>query len=106
MRLENFLSASGIRPQLASEMMRIPPEQVRILTRAELDNYGLGTNNIAVQEADAMREAGKHGISRQELVRRRQNVSRICGPAPCQDRANVKACLMWTFCEDTVLKEP
>lgn len=105
-RLENFLNSSGVRPQLASEMMRIPPEQVRILTPAELDYYGLGTNNIAVQELDAMREAGEYGISRQELVRRRQNVSRICGPAPCQDRTNVKACFMWTVCKDTVLKEP
>ncbi len=104
-RIESFLTSSGVRPHLASEMMRIPPEQVRILTRAELDDYGLGTNNIAVQEADAMREAGKYGVSRQELVRRRQNVSRICGPTPCQDSANIDACFMWTACKDKVLKD-
>ncbi|MDD2546939.1 MAG: ATP-dependent Clp protease proteolytic subunit [Burkholderiaceae bacterium] len=103
-RIENFLSLSGVQPQLASEMMRIPPEQIRILTRAELDDYGLGTDNIAVQEADAMREASKYGVSRQELVRRRQNALRICGPTPCQDIANIDACVMWTFCKDKALK--
>lgn len=102
-RIENFLNSSGVRPQLASEMMRIPPEQVRVLTRAELDEYGLGTNNIAVQEGDAMREAEKYGVSRQELVRRRQNALRNCGPSPCQDKANIDACFMWTVCKDTIM---
>lgn len=103
-RIESYLRQSGVLPQLATEMMRTPPEQVQILTRAELNHYGLATDNVAVQEADAMREAARYGISRKELLIRRQNVPRICGPEPCSDRANMDACFRWIVCKDSVLR--
>jgi ATP-dependent protease ClpP protease subunit len=104
-RLEKYFDSTNIDRKLASDMMKIPPEQIVILSRRQLDEYGLSADDINIQETDAMAKAAKLGISRQELAKRRAKANSVCGANLCEmpkGKINTKACFDYTFCREKI----
>lgn len=74
----DFLDSVNIDKNLYDAMMRIPPEQIRILSENELSVYGLSSNDPYFEEASAISEAKKYGISRLEYAKRKALQSERC----------------------------
>lgn len=76
--IEKFLTEVNIDPKLYKDMLLIRPRNMKILSRAELDGYGLAQNDVYADEASDMNRAKELGISRRELAARHLTVERIC----------------------------
>jgi hypothetical protein len=85
-QVRDYLTDMGVAPRLLDEMLRIEPNDVRYLTRTELEAYGLGegapgddVENIAsYKEAVAIKAAAAYGLSRQEYNRRSGLINQTC----------------------------
>ncbi len=80
--VEAYLRDMNVDPRLYADMLRISPQRVRYLSDQDMINYGLLGDDPYVEEADAMEEAKRLGISRAELVRRKAIESQVCGGYP------------------------
>jgi hypothetical protein len=69
-QIREYLREMNVDPRLADEMMRTPPEQVRWLTRVNLDAYGLGYFDPVYREEEDLDEARQLGITRQKYIQR------------------------------------
>jgi hypothetical protein len=84
--MRDYLREMNLSDFLADEMLRIEPDRVRKLARAELNAYGLGeggptedTQKKAVaREILAMKGAEAYGLSRIEYMRRDALIDRTC----------------------------
>lgn len=56
---------------LYEDMRRVPPEQIKVLSRHELDRYGLEANDPVFDELNNNAEARLAGISKQEFFQRK-----------------------------------
>lgn len=65
-----FLTSINIPQSLAEDMFSIPPEDIRILSKADLSKYRLDQTDIVANEADSLKQAERLGISRLEYMRR------------------------------------
>jgi hypothetical protein len=82
----DYLTNMGVAARLLDEMLRIEPNDVRYLTRTELDSYGLGESPpgddietlASLKEAVTIKAAAAYGLSRQEYNRRSALISRTC----------------------------
>jgi hypothetical protein len=85
-RVRDYLTDMGVAPRLLDEMLRIEPNDVRYLTRTELESYGLGEGppgddietSASYKEAVAIKAAAAYGLSRQEYNRRSALINQIC----------------------------
>lgn len=68
--LRTYFREMNVAEGLADAMLLINPENVRLLSKAELDNYGLTDTDPIWQEAFELREAKHYGLNRQEYMRR------------------------------------
>jgi tetratricopeptide (TPR) repeat protein len=81
-----YLKEMGVSTTLVDEMLRFEPDNIRILTRPELDKFGLGESPAGpeVQKLAAMKEAlilkiaQAYGLSRDEYMRRDALIERTC----------------------------
>lgn len=109
-QLRDFFEKAGIDTKLADQMMRIPPEKVLILSRDQLNSYGLAESNVAIQETMAMREALDLKISREELAKRKAYADRICRYDDCESirtkAGMTEACMRYTMCVINAKKNP
>lgn len=78
LEVERYLTEMNVPLTLYTDMMLIPPDQLKILTRNELSSYGLAENDPYMDEARAMKKASKFGVSRQELARRESLIKQSC----------------------------
>ena len=76
--IENFLASSNIDEKLYKDMLLVPPQNIKILSKLELDTYGLAQNDVYVDEAFAMNRAKKLGISRKEFAAREFTAQQLC----------------------------
>lgn len=76
--IERYLTEMNVQLKLYGDMMVIPPDQLKILTRTELASYGLAENDPYMDEARAMKKALKFEVSRQELARRESLIKQRC----------------------------
>lgn len=87
--IKNYLNEMNITSSLFDAMERIPPEKMRILTREEVDGFGLDDIDPVEQEVRDANEADLRGISRLEYMRRVSEASQICwagiGPNSSRD---------------------
>ena len=98
-RLQDFFDRAGADGTLAQHMMRVPPEQMQVLSTEQMTKYGLLESSAAVQESNAMDEALSLGISRQELAQRTAHARRVCGPDACKAAREVtEACVNYVWC--------
>ena len=84
--MRDYLRQMNVDPRLADQMLRIDPDRVRYLTRAELDGFGIGegapspdVEKLAkLKEAVAVKAANAYGLSRLEYMRRDDLIERMC----------------------------
>lgn len=74
-----YLEEVNVSPTLFDAMMRIPPEQIRILSPSELSVYGIVETDPVEQELADAAEARRYGLSKTEYLRRRATVNVRCG---------------------------
>lgn len=101
--ITTFLLESDIDPQLFRDMMLVPPDQVRILTEAEVYAYGLDNDAPYIQESDARNAAAKLGISREEYAYRSALAAKMCPHSDFNFDVQSSA-LAYLECKDRVLK--
>ena len=90
--INGYLEAMNVPTELYERMVRIAPEKVHWLSKAELQNYGLSANDPYAEEARTTREAAMSGLNKREFLQVRQQVERVCtmadmrGYAECYSR--------------------
>jgi hypothetical protein len=80
-----YLAEMNIPESLADEMFSIRPEDGVVLSVGALTHYRLNTNDIVYQEKADLRRAEQLGISRFELIRRRQAYEHALELGACED---------------------
>lgn len=77
--VRNYLRYMNVAEGLADDMVRINPENMRVLTRADLTNYGLTEVDPVMMETLDLKQAQKYGLDRQEYMRRKKLAEAQCG---------------------------
>jgi hypothetical protein len=80
--LRTYFREMNVADGLADAMLRINPENIRLLSEEELANYGLtGADPVAMETSD-LQQAKLYGLDRQEYMRRKRLAESECnGPA-------------------------
>lgn len=77
-----YFDEMNIPRSLPEEMLRVPPEQMRMLTFDEVEQFGLVGKDPVEQELDDSANANRFGISRQEYIARRSRALQSCKLPP------------------------
>jgi hypothetical protein len=78
-----YFEEMNIPRALPELMLSIPPEQIRMLSLAELTEFNLNGKDPVAQERDDAANAARYGLSRSEYLVRRARALRECsGPQP------------------------
>jgi hypothetical protein len=80
-RVRNYLAKMNVAPEFLSFMQSIPPEDVHLMTRKELDRYGLGSEDVIFDERMVADRAEELGISSSEYRSRDQRGQEECRAA-------------------------
>lgn len=81
---KEFFSAVNVNPALYDEMMRTPPHQIKLLSSAQLEEYGLGEKGYDVEQSDNERQAKDIGITMGELLKRKAEAEKRCRDENCK----------------------
>jgi ATP-dependent protease ClpP protease subunit len=89
-QLRAYFREMNISERLADDMMVIPSTNMKWLSAADIEIYGLGVDDPVIQEANALKNARKYGLTRMEYERRWQIVREVCAlsadtPDNCED---------------------
>ena len=76
----SFLSEVNVSVRLWDEMIRIPPENVRVLSSDELTNFGLKGEDPVSEEITDSNNARHYGLSKSEYLQRKSLAFRTCDP--------------------------
>lgn len=76
----NFLSEVNVSARLWDEMIRIPPEKVRVLSSDELVSFGLQGEDPVAEEITDSNSARYYGLSKSEYLQRKSLAFRTCDP--------------------------
>jgi hypothetical protein len=74
-----YLREMNVSEQLADAMLRINPENMRILDYAALNNYGLTFEDPIAQKTFDLEQAQFYNVDRQEYIRRKTLAESRCG---------------------------
>jgi hypothetical protein len=74
-----YFKEMNISDALADEMLRIPPESVKFLTRVEADRFGLNGTDPSYADYMNSRMATMYGLSKQEYLQRKNRRDVECG---------------------------
>ena len=77
--LRVYFREMNVADGLADAMLRINPENIRLLSEKELANYGLTTVDPIAMETLDLQEAKSNGLDRQEYMRRKVLAEAQCG---------------------------
>jgi len=75
----SYLQAMNIPTRLYEDSLFISPDRIKILSYNETQGYGLNENDPYADEASAVNQAKKLGISRKEYAARELRSRRDCG---------------------------
>ncbi len=95
---------------LYDEMMSVPPQKFRILTKEELARFGIGQPDPAYQEVQDTAAARARGLGKEEYLRRKDRADRICNALDINEqKAGVKVTLwesseIFIACREAVLQ--
>ena len=98
--VENYLREMNIPTSLFVAMERIPPENMKYLSKEELNEFGLNKRDPVEQEVRDAYEADLRGISKSEFLGRVAEAEQFCNYGPDnvsfeelkKDAARVDAC--------------
>jgi hypothetical protein len=74
-----YFREMNVSEQLADAMLRINPEDIRILNDVSLRSYGLTPQDPIAKEIDELKEAQTRGLTREEYMRRKTLAQARCG---------------------------
>ena len=80
---------------LVDDMMRLPPEQIRWLSKSELEASGLWGEDPVYKEAHQLNLARSYGLARGEFMRRQQRMTRGCGDLPSPFLSGCREDIFW-----------
>lgn len=75
---KDYLEEMNVSPLLYDAMVNIPPENIKLLSTSELQNYGLLEVDPVEQEMSDAFNAKKYGLSKVEYLRRKVKVYDTC----------------------------
>lgn len=81
-QIYTYFNEMNIPQSLPEEMLRIPPEEMKMLTFDQTVRLGLNGKDPVAQEIDDSAGAKKYGISRQEYLARRNRALNACNLPP------------------------
>ena len=76
--IKEYLKSVNISTDLYDEMFRIEPSDMKILTSAELERYGLNKPDPYWQDAQDTISANRYGLTKQEYIKRNAKANSIC----------------------------
>lgn len=77
-RIYDYFNEMNIPRSLPELMLRIPPEEMKMLTFDESVQFGLNVKDPVAQEMDDSANAKRYGISRVEYLARRKRALNMC----------------------------
>jgi hypothetical protein len=77
--IRTYLRDMNVAEKLADDMLRTNPEDIRLLSRADLANDGLTEVDPVAMEIFELEQAQKYGLDRQEYMRRKKLAEAQCG---------------------------
>ena len=80
-KIKVFLSDMNISELLYGAMLRTSPGKIKMLSRKELEQYGIGINDPYWDDAQDTIEAIKYGLSKREYLKKRAESRKICSEA-------------------------
>ena len=95
----SFLTEVNVSVRLWDEMVRVPPESVRILTSDELSGFGLKGEDPVSEEITDSNNARLHGLSKIEYLQRKSLSIRTCDPI--LQRGDIET---WRLCDESIKK--
>jgi len=75
---KDYLEEVNVSPSLYDAMVRVAPEKIKLLSKSELESYGLLEVDPVEQELEDAAEARKYGLSKVEFMRKKSQVDVIC----------------------------
>lgn len=94
-----FLAEVNVPTRLWEEMLRIPPENVRILSADELSTLGLKGEDPVSEEITDSNNARHFGLSKVDYLQRKALANRTCDPL--LQRGEIE---MWRRCDESIKK--
>lgn len=77
-QVKQFLQEGSVSERLWDDMVKIPPENIKFLTHADLASYGLIGTDPAYADFEDSKAAARYGISKQEYLRRKSTIGENC----------------------------
>jgi hypothetical protein len=85
--VKRFLSETNVNSSLYDDMIGIAPHKMKILSRSELERYGLAGDDPVIEQSENEKMANGLGISMQEYLKRKSRMEQ------CQNRDCASAAL-------------
>lgn len=76
--IRQYLDEMNVSPSLYEDMIRVPPSRARVLSKIELENYGLSGTDPYIDEANTSEMARNLNISKAEYISRQQEKDAKC----------------------------
>lgn len=93
----SFLNEVNVSRRLWDEMIRVPPEDVRILSSDEMNSFGLKGEDPVSEEITDSDNARHYGISKMQYLQRKSTAARICNPI--LQRGEIE---IWRNCDESI----
>ena len=97
--IRSYFHEMNVSEQLADAMLRVEPENMRLLNKDELESYGLTPRDPVDKEVEEAKEAQRLGVSRAEYMRRLGLMDRACGSLPLDTQQQME---QWNACITTI----
>jgi hypothetical protein len=94
--IRSYFREMNVSEGLADAMLRIDPENMRLLSESELESYGLTMFDPVEAEMRDLEGATRYGLNRQEYLRRKALSASRCDP--------IRDIREWSACGQTVMK--
>lgn len=78
--VRGFLRDMNVPEALFDAMMRVPSEQFRLLSAAEIESFGLGNDDPVEEDLVNSQTASKYGLTKPEYLQRKAKVDQLCKP--------------------------
>lgn len=79
-RVKEYLAEMNVHPALYDDMLRVSSTRARVLSKDELERYGLSGTDPFVDEARITESANNLRISKSEYIARQQRIESQCVP--------------------------
>jgi hypothetical protein len=98
----NYLREMNFTEQLFEAMVRVPPDEIRLLSFREAREFGLEGTDPVEQEIDDAEMSAYYGISKEKYLQRKSTAYKAC-PIPdnlhskedWRERENCRQAYMW-----------